>query len=186
MPKTRSYDDYGIRLSEGIQPKKGSQNAQMNYEMYNTCLGSTEKRNTNLVTDGKWRYAGDGYAFSFKLPKDESYSFIYDPIVFNKPWMCTTVSPKPGESSGGKTFAIEVKSMEITMSYEVLKTYTSTINTISAFGSYQHSKNTIDLSTAFQFTIGNGLGGVFIMTTNISKKFDGMSGTHAQITNAKW
>lgn len=185
MPKNRSYENFGIRLSDGIQPVSGSKFGYVYYSMYNTCLGTNTNYSTNLSSNGTWKYAADGYAVSFNLPKNSIYSFNYDPF-YNTSWKCTTVSPSTTESSGAKNFPIELNSLSLVMVYEIVKTYSTTLNAISAFGSYQHSVKNISLNTALNFTIGNGIGGVFVMTASVKENFDQMGGTHAQLIGINW
>jgi hypothetical protein len=51
-----------------------------------------------------------------------------------------------------------------------------TINHPELHGSYQHAINNVTLAQSQNYTLGGGLGGVFVYPYNISQKYDGMSG----------
>jgi hypothetical protein len=51
-----------------------------------------------------------------------------------------------------------------------------TMNHPDIHGSYQHAISNVTLAQSQNYTLGGGLGGVFVYPYNISQKYDGMSG----------
>lgn len=56
----------------------------------------------------------------------------------------------------------------------------TTLNDMPAglFASYQHAVEIVSLATSQNYTIGVGLGNVFVFNDNIGNKYDGMAGTY--------
>lgn len=52
------------------------------------------------------------------------------------------------------------------------------------FASYQHAVKDVTLATSQNYTIGVGLGDVFVFNDNIGAKYDGMEGTYDYISSA--
>ena len=46
------------------------------------------------------------------------------------------------------------------------------------FTSYQHATEDVSLATSKNYTIGVGLGSVFLFNNGIASKYDGMEGTY--------
>jgi len=193
-PSNRSYDISGIKLSDQVQPESGSHYAKMTYNEYNTCKQTNNVINQTFNNVNNWNRSSDrGYAVSVLLPKNSSVYYEWNNYL-GKPYPCVVGAAQPWPPlQGNQSFPVEMKDINVYMYFDVLKTGTSKVNTLSAYGSYQHSIKSISLSTSLTFTIGTSssgnnsvLGGVFEMSPTISESFDKMTGTHAQVTGINW
>lgn len=170
MPNVRSYDVFGIRNNYAMSPVSGSQYSKLSYTILNNCYGtSSSNYDAYGTSSSRWKKENDGYGLSFKLPVNTTQSYSWGGL--------------------GQTVirTNEVVALSSYMYFDVVKIGSGTINTIDAYGSYQHATSTISSSVSLSFGIeANGLGAVLQFSSDYNNKFDGMQGTHAQVLNANW
>lgn len=184
MPSVRSYDVFGIRINSAMSPLSGSQYSKLSYTILNNCYGTTTSHSDTYGTSSsRWKRENDGYGLSFKLP--ENTTSYYNWGGLGQPTECPCINPPMFGTSVARTN--EVRTLSSYMYYDVVKIQSGTVNTIDAFGAYQHATSTISSSVSLSFGIDvYGLGAVLQFSSNYNDKFDGMQGTHAQLENANW
>jgi len=82
----------------------------------------------------------------------------------------------------GNWYGISMNIVDSNISTLQLETdcdFTASVSYPTLYGSYQHATSTVTLSQSHNYTLGTGgLGNVFVFPSNISQKYDGMSGVH--------
>lgn len=184
MPSVRSYDVFGIRNNTAMSPVSGSQYSRLSYTILDNCYGtSSSSYDAYGTSSSRWKRENDGYGLSFKLPADTTSSYSWGGL--GQPTECPCINPPIFGTSVSRTN--EVTALSSYMYYDVVKIGSDTINTIDAYGAYQHATSTISSSVSLSFGIeAYGLGAVLEFSSDYNDKFDGMQGTHAQVLNANW
>lgn len=171
MPSTRSQDLFGIRIDSTVSVIPETAYAKLNYQVDETCSNTCSlQSDVYNYSNSAWKRSSTGYAVSMKLPENG---------------VCALGDYIPGqgpETSGTKT----ISAINGYMYFTVQKLQSTIIQTLNAYGSYQHAKTTISLDSSLNFSIGlGGLGDVFVFSAAIKEKYDGMDGTHAYL-NVNW
>ena len=183
MPSNRSYDVFAIGTNSAVsEPVNGTEYAKTSYTVKDSCvLSSTSYSNTH---SSNWKKLATGYGVSFKIPSNSTKTYTWNGLQ-GTTYPCKD-NPTFPPLYGSKTATLDVTSLSSYMYYEVAKVGSST--TLSAFGTYQHSVQSISLSVSLDFgiSITGNVGGTLTMTADVSSKFDGMAGTHAQVLNPIW
>ena len=184
MPNVRSYDVFGIRNNYAMSPVSGSQYSKLSYTILNNCYGtSSSNYDVYGTSSSRWKKENDGYGLSFKLPVNTTQSYSWGGL--GQSTQCPCINPPGFGNTVIRTN--EVVALSSYMYFDVVKIGSGTINTIDAYGSYQHATSTISSSVSLSFGIeANGLGAVLQFSSDYNNKFDGMQGTHAQVLNANW
>ena len=184
MPSVRSYDVFGIRNNTAMSPVSGSQYSRLSYTILNNCYGTSSSSYDAYGTgSSRWKRENDGYGLSFKLPVNTTQSYSWGGL--GQPTKCPCINLPMFGNSVSRTN--EVVALSAYMYFDVVKIGSGTINTIDAYGAYQHATSTISSSVSLSFGIeAYGLGAVLQFSSDYNNKFDGMQGTHAQVLNANW
>lgn len=183
MPANRSYDVFVIGTNNAVsEPFNGTEYSKTSYSVKDSCLLTTT--NYSTVHNSNWKKSSNGYGVSFKLPANTTKTYSWNGFQGTS-YPCKD-NPVLPPLHGSIAANLDVTALSSYMYYEVSKVGNST--TLSAFGTYQHSVKTINLNTSLNFGIDlNGnIGGTISMQPSISENFDGMEGTHAQISNPTW
>lgn len=184
MPSNRSYDVFGISINPAITVVSNSQYAKTSYTLKDSC---TEAISSYSAThSSNWTKGAEGYAVTFQVPKNSSKTYTWSALQGTS-YPCTDSKPF-NQPSGSINATLALNSLSSYMYYDVAKVNTTTLSTLDAYGSYQHSVKNISLNVALSFSVGykGDIGGVFEMTPTISSNFDNMDGTHAQLLNINW
>lgn len=132
MPKVRSFDVIGVRLSN-LDVVNGTQGGNQIYDL-----------------NGQTSYVS--YAFNGTNIKNLSNGFGISMNLLNS----------------------NVTYLECTINATMeVEAYPAVL-----FASYQHAVQDVTLATSQNYTIGVGLGNVFVFNNNIGNKYDGMEGTY--------
>ncbi len=180
MPSTRSNDINAVRINNSVtEPLSNSQNAYTIYSATNSCTGAGM---SNRVNHNDWRFSPSGYGVAVPVPKDQAGPTYSWNTIYGTSYPC--IGYKNPATSGSVNSTWNVKGIDNYMYFDLVKLSNASL---SVYGSYQHAQTTVSLSNALSFSISSsGLGAVIQLSASISKNYDNMGGTHAQILSPSW